>query len=59
MNICNSYSDVSYFEGRSADPRKGVWLHDVSLGKEVLVVAPVLLVKCGNPRASELLGHKV
>ena len=36
---------------------RGVLMHDVSLIKEVLVVAPVLLVKCDNPRASELLGH--
>ena len=36
---------------------KGVFIHDVSLAKEVLLVAPVLLVKCDNPRASELLGH--
>ena len=36
---------------------KGVFIHDVSLAKEVLLVAPVLLVKCDNPRASELLVH--
>jgi len=36
---------------------RGVLMHDVFLAKEVLVVAPVLLVKCDNPRASELLGH--
>ena len=36
---------------------RGVLMHDVSLVKEVLVIALVLLVKCDNPRASELLGH--
>ena len=37
---------------------RGVVMHDASIAKDVLVVAPVLLVKCDNPRASELLGHK-
>ena len=37
---------------------RGVVMHDASIDKDALVVAPVLLVKSDNPRASELLGHK-
>ena len=33
-------------------------LLNLERGVVMLVVAPVLLVKCDNPRASELLGHK-
>ena len=36
---------------------EGVVMRDQSLGKDVLVVAPVLLAKCDNPRAAEPLGH--
>ena len=36
---------------------EGVMMRDQSLGKDVLVVAPVLLAKCDKPRAAELLGH--
>ena len=36
---------------------EGVVMRDECLGKDVLVVAPVLLAKCDNPRAAELLGH--
>ena len=36
---------------------QGVVMHDECLGKDVLVVAPVLLAKCDNPRAADLLGH--
>lgn len=30
---------------------------DADLGRDVLVVVPVLCVLCDNPRASELLNH--
>ena len=36
---------------------EGVVMRDECLGKDVLVVAPVLLAKCDNPQTAELLGH--
>ena len=36
---------------------EGVVMRDKCLGKDVLVVAPVLLAKSDNPLAAELLGH--
>ena len=35
----------------------GVVVHDGALQTDVVVVSPVLLLKCDNPRAAELLGH--
>ena len=36
---------------------EGVVMHDECLGKDVPVVALVLLAKCDNPRAADLVGH--
>ena len=36
---------------------QGVVMYDISLNEDIVVVAPVLLLKCDNPRAAELLGH--
>ena len=36
---------------------RGVMVHDKAIDKDVLVVAPVLLLKCDNPRAAELIRH--
>ena len=35
----------------------GVVMYDVTKGKDVLVIAPVMSILCDNPRASELLNH--
>ena len=35
----------------------GVVVHDGALQTDVVVVSPVLLLKCDHPRAAELLGH--
>ena len=36
---------------------RGVLVRNITTKEDIIVVAPVLLVKCDNPRAAELLGQ--